>query len=352
MMRETRLLQVNPTQPEAEAIREAAEVIRRGGLVAFPTETVYGLGANATDEQAVAGIFAAKQRPANDPIIVHIAGLNALTEVARDIPPLAYILAESFWPGPLTLVLRRGERIPANISAGMDTVAVRMPRHPVALALIEAAGLPIGAPSANTFSRPSATTAQHVLDDLNGRIDLILDGGPATIGIESTVIDLTGTAPLILRPGGIPPEALEALVPGIIIQPRYLNDTVAAPAPGQAIKHYSPHARLILFDGDRDRVVAHMVSYARQLRERGERAGVLAADEDAPFFEAASVELALLGSQTDLLQIGANLFAAMRSLDRSGVDVILARGFGQRGLGAAIWDRLLRAAEGQVIHVK
>src|SRR5262245_22416754 len=198
----TKIIIVNPVAPEPAVIQQAASVIRAGGLVAFPTETVYGLGANALDATAVARIFAAKGRPASDPLIVHIAAFAQLDDIAEQIPPLARELAAAFWPGPLTLVLRRRSIVPANVSAGRETVAVRMPAHPVALALCGAAGVPIAAPSANLFTRTSPTEAEHVLEDLAGRIDLLLDGGPTPIGLESTVLDLTQSPPALLRPGG------------------------------------------------------------------------------------------------------------------------------------------------------
>ncbi|MCS7072736.1 MAG: L-threonylcarbamoyladenylate synthase, partial [Anaerolinea sp.] len=259
-MPETRVIRVDPHAPEATAIAAAAGVIRAGGLVAFPTETVYGLGADATRADAAARIFAAKGRPASDPLIVHLAEVAAIEQVAVDVPPLALELAARFWPGPLTLVLRRSARIPDIVTAGAETVAVRMPAHPVARALIAAAAVPVAAPSANTFSRPSATTAAHVLADLGGRIDLILDSGPTPIGVESTIVDLLADPPAILRPGGVPLEALRALIPAITLRPRYLDmDTGAASAPGQMIKHYSPRAPVRLYTGsDLDRVLARM----------------------------------------------------------------------------------------------
>ncbi|HWQ14189.1 MAG TPA: L-threonylcarbamoyladenylate synthase, partial [Roseiflexaceae bacterium] len=207
----TRIHSVDPLHPDPSVIDEAAGVIRAGGLVAFPTETVYGLGANALDAAAVGRVFAAKGRPASDPLIVHLRAADQLAQVAVDIPPEAVELARRLWPGPLTLVLRRHLRVPPEVTAGRDTVAVRVPAHPVALALIAAAGVPVVAPSANLFSRPSPTTAQHVLEDLRGRVDLVLDAGPAAIGIESTVVDLTSDPPALLRPGGVPAEELRAL---------------------------------------------------------------------------------------------------------------------------------------------
>lgn len=343
---ETRVLTVDPRQPEPAVIAHAADVIRHGGLVAFPTETVYGLGANALDADAVRHIFAAKARPASDPLIIHIASPDQLAQVAVDIPALAYDLAARFWAGPLTFVLKRHPSIPPNVSAGADTVAVRMPNHPVALALLAAAGLPIAAPSANLFSRPSPTSAQHVLDDLRGRVDLVLDGGAALVGVESTIIDLTQDPPAILRPGGIALELLREIVPDVTHTPRYLQADESAAAPGMLLKHYSPRAHLRLFAGDADSALAAMWVAAREALNEGKRVGVMAMGDDSTRFGDLSVEIVPLGG--DLETIAHSLFAAMRDLDARGVDMILVRGVGQTGLGLAIWDRLARAAEGRI----
>jgi L-threonylcarbamoyladenylate synthase len=324
-------------------------VIKAGGLVAFPTETVYGLGANALDAAAVDHIFSAKGRPASDPIIVHVHDQNQLHQVARAIPDLAFELAGRFWPGPLTLVLWRHPDLPANISAGRDTVAVRMPSHPVALALLQMAGVPIAAPSANRFSRPSATSAQHVAEDLIGHVDIILDGGPASIGLESTILDLTKSSPEVLRPGGISLEALQALIPRIHFLPKHLQaDDPGIAAPGMLIKHYSPRAELRLFDGSLASVLRAMQSNARELLASGKHVGVLTLDSERYYFDGIPVEIFLLGA--DLESISHSLFEGMRELDRAGVDVILVRNVEHSGLGLALRDRLLRAAEGRVIE--
>lgn len=346
----TIVLPVDAENPEPAVIAHAAEVIRRGELVAFPTETVYGLGANALDADAVAKIFAAKQRPAADPLIVHLATLDQLGEVAAELPVLAYELAEAFWPGPLTLVLRRQPIVPPNVSAGRDTVAVRMPAHPVARALCAAAGVPIAAPSANMFTRPSPTQAAHVLEDLNGRIAMVLDGGATHIGLESTVLDLTQSPPQLLRPGGAPLEALHRFLPGLTFTPRYVETHTdeAQAAPGMLLKHYSPHAELRLFVGAPERALVRLAKVARDAQASGRRIGVLAPDEDAAALAGLGAFVAL-GPQDDLPQIARQIFAGMRTLDAQGVDLILARGVGHAGLGLAIWDRLVRAAEGHVI---
>ncbi len=349
----TRLLPIDPHTPASDAIAEAAALIRAGRLVAFPTETVYGLGANALDPVAVAAIFRAKGRPANDPLIVHIAAAADLISIAADLPPIAQILADRFWPGALTLVVPRQPHVPANLAAGRPTVAVRMPAHPVALALIRAAGVPIAAPSANLFSRPSPTTAQHVLDDLSGRIDLVLDGGPTRIGLESTIVDLTLAAPRILRPGGIPLEALRSLLPDITFAPRYqaLEDQTALAAPGSLLKHYSPRAELRLVAGPRLAALAHLRATTARLVATNHRVALLLADEDAATLADLQCPIARLGPAADTTRIAARLFAALREADATGVDIILAYVAAQYGLGQAIQDRLVRAAEGRVTTV-
>lgn len=322
----------------------------RGALVAFPTETVYGLGANAMDAAALARIYAAKQRPANDPIIAHIARTEQLAALARDVSPVVYELAEAFWPGALTLVLKRAPAVPGAIAAGRDTIAVRMPAHPLAQALLQAVDFAVGAPSANTFTRPSATLAAHVLEDLDGRIDLLLDGGPATIGVESTVLDLSSADPVVLRPGGVLLSELQTLLPQTRLAPRYLAEDAATDAPGQMLKHYSPRARLRLYAGPAQQVRAQMLAQARELSAGGQRVGLLLASEDVPVLGSAGI-VEVLGSADDPTAIGHTLFRSLRALDAQGVHTILVRDFGREGLGAALWDRLLRAAEGQVEQV-
>jgi L-threonylcarbamoyladenylate synthase len=355
----TRVFVVNPYYPETDAIQVGAEAIQSGGLVAFPTETVYGLGANALNPEAIRRIYSAKGRPANNPLIVHIAALAQLEQVAVAIPDIAAQLVEQFWPGPLTLVLKRSVEISPNVSAGRDTVAVRMPAHAVALALIKAAGVPIAAPSANLFTRPSATTAEHVLTDLNGHVDVILDGGATRIGLESTVIDLTAETPIVLRPGGVTLESLGAIFPVIELyrQSALLTDdeaTSSPASPGMLAKHYSPDAELVLFNGSFEAVMARMRQSARKMLAEGQHVGVLVVDEDRPQFEDLAEQLVVisLGSKTNLDQVGHSLFAALRALDAQHVDVILAHSFEESGLGATIVDRLRRAAEGRVIDVE
>lgn len=337
------LTQLLPATPEN--IARAAEVLRAGGLVAFPTETVYGLGANALDATAVARIFAAKERPASDPLIVHLSSRDQLPRVARAVSPAGQLLAETFWPGPLTLVLPKQPDVPSLVTSGLDTVAVRVPDHPIALALLEAAGVPIAAPSANRFGHTSPTTAQHVWHDLHGRIDLILDGGATPVGVESTVLDVSASPIRILRPGGVTLEMLEAVIGPVTMLERSPEGERALPSPGLLDTHYAPRAELIFCQGPKARQA--LAAELRAALASGRRPGVLALEEDA--HELARMGAVVYSLGTDLKSVARHLYAGMRWLDMQGVDVILARDFGTGGLGLAVRDRLTRAAARVVV---
>lgn len=349
----TRILRVDDVaSPEGRAaIREAARVIRAGGLVAFPTETVYGLGANALDAHAVARIFEAKQRPLNDPLIVHIADLADLTDLAdpTGLTPLVATLTRAFWPGPLTLVLPRGSGVPPIVSAGLDTVAVRMPDHSIAQALICAAGVPIAAPSANRFGHVSPTTAQHVLDDLEGRIDLVLDGGATPIGVESTVLDVTTQPPRILRPGGVTREQIQAALAGAgkrleigdwrstsNLQSPISQSPISLPSPGMLPSHYAPRAKLVLCSDTGD-LLARRASFTAQ----GLKTGLLILESQREACDNLHPQFVLGETLNDMAR---NLYAGLRALDSAGVHVILITEVPRAGLGEAIADRLARAA--------
>ena len=347
----TILLRVDDHKPDPAIIQQASDILHRGGLVSFPTETVYGLGANALDESAVSKIFRAKGRPANDPIIVHIAHIDQLKDIASEIPDIATILINRFWAGALTLVLKKHPNIPLNITSGMESVAVRMPDHPVALALLRQSGLPIGAPSANTFSRPSPTTAQHVMDDLDGHVDMVLDGGSTSIGVESTILSLVSDVPTLLRPGGVSLEALRELIPNIVYHPQYLaEDDEAVPSSGTLLKHYSPTAEVILFRGEDDAKVFSAMReaiYEAQLEKR--IVGVMVLDADVSQFDDFNLTVYRLGGS--IHESALRLFSALRELDKQRVSLILARAPEQKGLGLAVWDRLVRASVGHVVEV-
>ena len=329
----------------------AGSIIRSGGLVAFPTETVYGLGGNALDPEASRRIYAAKGRPSDNPLIVHIADLSSLSRIVSRIPDSALALADAFWPGPLTMILPRSSEVPSETTGGLDTVAVRMPSHPVALELIRKSGGYIAAPSANTSGRPSPTRAQHVYDDLNGRIDMIIDGGPVGIGIESTIIDLTEEVPMVLRPGFISIDMLRAVVGDVRMDPGLRADdpSFRPKAPGMKYRHYAPKASLIIVEGEENAVRARIEELAREAEENGGLAGIIATDEDASSYTHGIVRSA--GTRSDEITISRTLFGILREFDDLHVSVIYSEAFDTPQLGTAIMNRLLKAAGHQVILV-
>ena len=352
----TRVLQVDPAQPDPAVLEQAAQALRAGRLVAFPTETVYGLGANALDGDAVARIFEAKGRPATDPLIVHLAHIGQLSMCASHVPPAARKLGLAFWAGPLTIILPKQPQIPDSVTAGLPSVALRVPSHRVARALMEMAGVPVAAPSANRFSRPSPTTAAHVMADLDGRIDIVLDGGPTDIGLESTIVDFTVDPPVMRRPGGLTLEQIQSVVPEVVAVASQGNADVAQLAPGQLTRHYAPRAELTLYDGALEQVIKSVAAAARTLAATGSRVGILAPEDDlvalAPELAALAsngrVEVQPYGSRRDPARAAHELFAALRALDATGVSHILATSVGPHGLGLAVRDRLARAAEGRI----
>jgi L-threonylcarbamoyladenylate synthase len=359
-MRQTRVIRIHPQEPAAAAIHQAARIIRDGGLVVFPTETVYGLGADALNASAVRAIFEAKGRPATDPLIVHVAGLEQLTPLVGSVPPAVKELADRFWPGPLTLILPKLPAVPDEVTAGLTTVALRVPAHPVAQALIAAAARPIAAPSANLFSRPSPTAAAHVLADLDGRVDMVLDAGPTEIGVESTVLDLTMSPPLVRRPGGVSVEALRLLLPDVQVASHYADDDRAQLSPGQLLRHYAPRAPMTLIDGEPAAARLRLLTEAHERLAAGRRVGILAPEDDiAVLVTHLSTAVAKgdvvprgFGSRTQPERAARELFDAIRALDAEGPDDILAISLPAEGIGRAVHDRLLRAAEGRVLHVR
>ena len=352
-MSNTELIQIDTLHPDKHVIERAASLIRAGKLVVFPTETVYGLGADAMQADAVERIFIAKGRPFSDPLIVHIADLNDLKPLVTDIPQQAQQLAQAFWPAPLTLILPASERVPRIITAGLATVAVRMPRHPVAQALIRAAHTPIAAPSANRFMHVSPTTAQHALADLDGRVPMILDAGSTEVGVESTVVSLCTPVPTILRPGGVSLEQLRAVLPNMQIATHKQHEQkednqTAYSSPGQLPVHYAPNVPTLLFDGSIEAMRNAMLAEIRHHQSQDEQVGILIADEDVAYFEESGAYIYALGSASSPEQIATRLYAGLRILEEANVQVILCRSFGQQGLGLAVRDRLLKAAGGNI----
>ena len=345
---------------DEEVYRRAGEIIRAGGLVAFPTETVYGLGGNGLNAASSAKIYAAKGRPSDNPLILHIADIEALAPLVREIPEAAVRLADAFWPGPMTLIFKKSQIVPDETTGGLDTVAVRMPSHPAAQAFIRAAGVPIAAPSANLSGRPSTTSAAHVQEDLDGRIDMILDAGPSDIGLESTIIDLTGEKPVILRPGFIGRERLENLLGEVEIDRTVLTkptEDLRPKAPGMKYRHYAPKAEVTIVEGEgaAETILAEAVRTARE----GRRTGIICSEETASRFEAAAEDLAKQGFSLRVFRAGSrlapetvarNLFDLLRQLDAEGAETVWSEAFNEGELGMAIMNRLRKAAGYRILQ--
>ena len=326
-------------------------MIRSGGLVAFPTETVYGLGGDATNPEASRKIYAAKGRPSDNPLIVHIADFSQLRNIVAEVPQEAEKLAEAFWPGPLTMILRKNEVIPYETTGGLDTVAIRMPSHPVARAFLQDSGCMIAAPSANTSGRPSPTTAQHVWGDLHGKIEILLDGGPVGIGIESTIVDLSEERPMILRPGFITQEMLSAVLGDVGVDPGLASENSKQPpkAPGMRYRHYAPKADLTLVEGTMEKVISKINALTREAQAMGKSVGVLATEENKDCYVADHV--IVIGQRQDEAEIARHLFDVLRQFDDLQVDLIYSESFVAAGVGQAIMNRLLKAAGHKRIFV-
>ena len=333
-------------------LKEAAGLIKRGGLVVFPTETVYGLGGNAKDSDAARKIYAAKGRPSDNPLIVHIAEMSQFYEVAERVPETAERLAGTFWPGPMTLIVKKNSQIPDETTGGLDTVAVRFPRHSIARALIRESGCMIAAPSANRSGRPSPTTADHAWEDLNGKVDAVIDGGPVEIGLESTIVDLTEEVPVILRPGSIGLDALRKAAgevrmdSGILEKPQ---GKVRPKAPGMRYRHYAPKGNLIIVDGDCKQVAKVICSMAEKVLAEGKKVGIIASEETKNFYYIGNVYSA--GSRISGKEVAHNLYALLRKMDELQVEQIYSESFYLPHIGDAIMNRLLKAAAYQVIRV-
>ena len=328
-------------------IQTAADLLRAGGLVGIPTETVYGLGANGLDPAAVGRIFQAKGRPQHNPLILHIPGADWLERYCRDIPAAAYELARRFWPGPLTMVLRRRDNVPDQVTAGLDTVGMRSPAHPLCRAVIQAADVPVAAPSGNTSGRPSPTTAAHMLEDMDGRIDAILDGGPCSVGVESTIVDLTCTPPRLLRPGGITLEQLRAALGEVAVDPavtRLMGAGERPRAPGMKYRHYAPKAPVTVVTGEPERSAAYIAAHA------GPGDGVICFEEFLPMYAGGARPVMSLGPAGDKGEQARRVFDALRAFDHTAVSAIWAQCPDSGGIGLAVTNRLNKAAGFHIVE--
>jgi len=349
---ETKCYKIDVENMNMTQMQEAGELIAAGELVAFPTETVYGLGGDALHPDAAKKIYEAKGRPSDNPLIIHIAEVSDLKRVAKEVPPQAEKLAEAFWPGPLTMIVWKKDEVPYATTGGLDTVAVRMPNHPVALELIRKSGKLIAAPSANTSGRPSPTEASHVMEDLSGRIAMVLDGGAVGIGIESTIIDLTESTPMVLRPGYITPEMLsEVLGEEVIMDPGIIaaDDTTKPKAPGMKYKHYAPKADMIIVEGEVEAVVKKINALTSEVHAENKKVAVIATEETKDLYHA-DVVLSI-GKRDDEDSIAKHMYKILRQCDELEVEVIYSESFKTPRIGQAIMNRLLKAAAHQVIHL-
>ncbi len=355
----TILIKIDPDAIDADKLRTAADIITGGGIVAFPTETVYGLGANAFDTKAVEKIFKAKGRPQDNPLILHISEFEDIGKLTEEIPQIAEKLAAAFWPGPMTLVMKKSRLVPYNATAGLDTVAIRMPAHPVAAALIKLAGVPIAAPSANISGAPSPTNADHVLRDLDGRIDAVIDSGSTHIGLESTVIDITSNRPIILRPGAVTREQVEELTASFIEEdtgeedagPLSTGRSDGAPrSPGVKHRHYSPKASLMVIDGKAGKAADVAATIASKFISAGRKTAVMATDETLDMYGGIP-DVYSMGARSDPSTIAAGIYSLLRKLDSLEYEVIIAESIEDKGLGAAIMNRLNKASGYNIIKV-
>ena len=348
----TRIVQIDENNIDGEAVRQAGEIIRSGGLVAFPTETVYGLGGDALNPASSRKIYAAKGRPSDNPLIVHIARWEALAAIVKKVPAEAVKLAETFWPGPLTMILEKSDLVPGETTGGLDTVAVRMPSHKTALAFIEAAGGYVAAPSANRSGRPSPTVAKYVRQDLDGRIEMILDGGDVELGLESTIVDLTKQVPTILRPGYITGQMLKSALGRVEEDVTILrSDSGQAPkAPGMKYRHYAPKGELTIISGPEQQVVDYINAQLDQWRDENKKTGVIATDATIGAYRADVCKNA--GSRLDESAMARRLYRILREFDDEDVEIIYSESFEGAGVGQAVMNRLLKAAGHRVTELK
>lgn len=350
---DTNILNIYEKDIDIELIKEASFAILGGGVVAFPTETVYGLGASVMDGSAIEKIFKAKGRPSDNPLIVHIASRSWVYDVVSDVPGVADKLMDRFWPGPLTIIMRKKPCIPDKVTAGLDTVGVRFPRNQVALEFIKACGVPIAAPSANISGKPSPTKGSHVIDDLCGKVDCIIVSDDANVGLESTIIDVTVTPPVILRPGGITREDIEEVIGKVSLDKSVvsrLNDGEVPRAPGMKYRHYAPNGQVIIVKGEMSRVTNEINSKKDFYIKRGKNVGILATEQTKGCY-GDCINVIVLGDRDNPDGIASQLFSALREFDEVGMDVILAEAIDACGVGMAVMNRMLKAASFNIVEV-
>ena len=348
----TKIIQINRENFTDGELAEAAEILRNGGLVAIPTETVYGLGANALDESASKKIYEAKGRPSDNPLIAHISCMDELSALVSEIPEAGRKLAEKYWPGPLTMVFPKKEIVPYGTTGGLETVAIRMPSDPVANRLIKLAGVPVAAPSANTSGRPSPTKAEHVVEDMNGKIEMIIDSGEVGIGVESTIVDVSGKVPMLLRPGAITMEMLRETLGEVEIDPAILGPLsadVKPKAPGMKYRHYAPQAEMTLVEGEMEHVVEFINQEAKLALEAGLKVGIICTEESRESYQCGMLKV--IGSRENEESVAHNLFAVLREFDDQKVDCIFSESFSKDRLGQAIMNRLCKAAGYHIVKV-
>ncbi|MCT4542029.1 MAG: L-threonylcarbamoyladenylate synthase [Vallitalea sp.] len=348
---ETIIKRVDINNIDNNIIKQAGNILKEGGLVAFPTETVYGIGANSLDVNAINKIYEAKGRPSDNPLIVHVSSKQDVQKYAKKINYTAEKLMDEFWPGPLTLIFEKRDIIPDNITGGLNTVAIRMPSHTIARSIIKEADLPIAAPSANISGRPSPTMAEHVINDLNGKVDMIIDGGYCEIGLESTVLDVTDTIPTILRPGGITKEMLEQVVGKVFVDPaiKKSNKNLIPKSPGMKYRHYAPNANLFVFSGASNKVIVHINELIKTEQEKGNKVGVIATKQTKEMYYCDDV--IVIGDENKPDEIASNLFRVLREFDNKKVESIYCEAFSNKDIGSATMNRLLKAAGNKIINI-
>ena len=349
---ETIIKKIDRNQIDQEIMEEAGSILKNGGLVAFPTETVYGLGANALDEEAAKKTYAAKGRPSDNPLIVHIARLEDLGAIVESVPLIVDEIAAHFWPGPLTMIFNKNEKVPLGTTGGLETVAVRMPDDEIARELILAGGGYVSAPSANTSGRPSPTKAEHVIEDMDGKIEMVIDGGAVGIGVESTIVDVSSEVPTLLRPGAITIEMLRETLGQVDIDPVILGPVsgdIKPKAPGMKYRHYAPKADMTLVEGDMDKVVAYINDQTKKAEAEGKKVGIICTEESRDLYPDGNLEV--IGSREHEETVAHNLFAVLRDFDARKVDCIFSESFSKDQLGQAIMNRLCKAAGYHIINV-